>query len=127
MKSVVRIGDKGSGLMEPPWLRPVAISAESDLPRVIVGSASGVALEVEGGTQVGVENREWPRPARSAVNSSNGASDYLAARDLAATDPRLAATSSFPPSLGKLGRSAVWRWSSIERWARETGRLPAGP
>jgi predicted DNA-binding transcriptional regulator AlpA len=30
----------------------------------------------------------------------------------------------FPKPLGKLGRSAVWRWSSIERWARETGRLP---
>jgi hypothetical protein len=27
--------------------------------------------------------------------------------------------------LGILGRSAVWRWSSVERWARETGRLPA--
>jgi predicted DNA-binding transcriptional regulator AlpA len=34
----------------------------------------------------------------------------------------------FPKPLGKLGRSAVWRWSSVERWARETGRLPAaGP
>jgi predicted DNA-binding transcriptional regulator AlpA len=31
----------------------------------------------------------------------------------------------FPKPLGKLGRSAVWRWSSVERWARETGRLPA--
>jgi len=31
----------------------------------------------------------------------------------------------FPKPLGKLGRSSVWRWSSIERWARETGRLPA--
>lgn len=30
----------------------------------------------------------------------------------------------FPKPLGKLGRSYVWRWSSIERWARETGRLP---
>jgi predicted DNA-binding transcriptional regulator AlpA len=29
----------------------------------------------------------------------------------------------FPRPLGKLGRSAVWRWSSVERWARETGRL----
>ena len=34
----------------------------------------------------------------------------------------------FPEPLGKLGRSAVWRWSSVERWARQTGRLPAsGP
>jgi predicted DNA-binding transcriptional regulator AlpA len=31
----------------------------------------------------------------------------------------------FPKPLGKLGRSSVWRWSSVERWAQETGRLPA--
>jgi predicted DNA-binding transcriptional regulator AlpA len=31
----------------------------------------------------------------------------------------------FPTPIGKLGRSSVWRWSSIERWARDTGRLPA--
>jgi predicted DNA-binding transcriptional regulator AlpA len=31
----------------------------------------------------------------------------------------------FPKPLGKLGRSVVWRWSSVERWAGETGRLPA--
>lgn len=31
----------------------------------------------------------------------------------------------FPKPLGKLGRSRVWRWSTIERWARENGRLPA--
>jgi predicted DNA-binding transcriptional regulator AlpA len=37
----------------------------------------------------------------------------------------LASGPGFPRPLGKLGRSAVWRWSSIERWARETGRLPA--
>ena len=30
----------------------------------------------------------------------------------------------FPKPLGKLGRSSVWRWSSVERWARETGRVP---
>jgi predicted DNA-binding transcriptional regulator AlpA len=30
----------------------------------------------------------------------------------------------FPKPLGKLGRSQVWRWSSVERWARETGRFP---
>ena len=30
----------------------------------------------------------------------------------------------FPKPLGRLGRSAVWRWSTVERWARETGRLP---
>ena len=30
----------------------------------------------------------------------------------------------FPKPLGKLGRSAVWRWSSVERWALSTGRLP---
>jgi predicted DNA-binding transcriptional regulator AlpA len=37
----------------------------------------------------------------------------------------LATGPGFPKPLGKLGRSAVWRWSSIERWARDTGRLPA--
>ena len=37
----------------------------------------------------------------------------------------LASAPGFPKPLGMLGRSAVWRWSSIERWARETGRLPA--
>jgi hypothetical protein len=37
----------------------------------------------------------------------------------------LASGPGFPNPLGQLGRSAVWRWSSIERWARETGRLPA--
>ena len=36
----------------------------------------------------------------------------------------LASGSGFPKPLGVLGRSAVWRWSSVERWARETGRLP---
>ena len=37
----------------------------------------------------------------------------------------LASVPGFPKPLGTLGRSAVWRWSSVERWARETGRLPA--
>lgn len=31
----------------------------------------------------------------------------------------------FPKPVGVLGRSAVWRWSSVERWARDTGRLNA--
>jgi predicted DNA-binding transcriptional regulator AlpA len=37
----------------------------------------------------------------------------------------LATGPGFPKPLGKLGRSSVWRWSSIERWARDTGRVPA--
>jgi predicted DNA-binding transcriptional regulator AlpA len=37
----------------------------------------------------------------------------------------LAAGPGFPRPIGMLGRSAVWRWNSVERWARETGRLPA--
>ena len=37
----------------------------------------------------------------------------------------LATGPGFPKPLGKLGRSLVWRWSSIERWARDTGRLHA--
>ncbi len=36
----------------------------------------------------------------------------------------LAVGPGFPKPLGKLGRSSVWRWSSVERWAHETGRLP---
>ncbi len=35
----------------------------------------------------------------------------------------LATGPGFPKPIGKLGRSSVWRWSGIERWARETGRL----
>ena len=31
--------------------------------------------------------------------------------------------SDFPRPVGDLGRSAVWRWTSIERWARKSGRL----
>jgi predicted DNA-binding transcriptional regulator AlpA len=28
--------------------------------------------------------------------------------------------SGFPRPVGRLGRSDVWRWASVERWARET-------
>ena len=35
----------------------------------------------------------------------------------------LASRSDFPRPVGRLGRSDVWRWTSVERWARETGRL----
>jgi len=35
----------------------------------------------------------------------------------------LAQRSGFPRPVGRLGRSDVWRWTSVERWARETGRL----
>jgi predicted DNA-binding transcriptional regulator AlpA len=38
---------------------------------------------------------------------------------------KLASAPGFPKPVGTLGRSTVWRWSSVERWARETGRLPA--
>jgi len=37
----------------------------------------------------------------------------------------LASGPGFPKPLGKLGRSAVWRWSTIERWAVASDRLPA--
>ena len=37
----------------------------------------------------------------------------------------LAVGPGFPKPLGKLGRSSVWRWSNVERWALDTGRLPA--
>jgi predicted DNA-binding transcriptional regulator AlpA len=35
----------------------------------------------------------------------------------------LAGRSDFPRPVGRLGRSDVWRWASVERWARETRRL----
>ncbi len=37
----------------------------------------------------------------------------------------LASRSDFPKPVkrGRLGRSDVWRWPSVERWALETGRL----
>ena len=35
----------------------------------------------------------------------------------------LTGSAGFPKPLGKLGRSAVWQWTSVERRARETGRL----
>ena len=35
----------------------------------------------------------------------------------------LASRSDFPRPVGRLGRSEVWRWMSVERWARDTGRL----
>ena len=35
----------------------------------------------------------------------------------------LASRPDFPRPLGRLGRSDVWRWVSIERWARDTRRL----
>ena len=36
----------------------------------------------------------------------------------------LASSPGFPRPIGKLGRSAVWHWATVERWARDTGRLP---
>jgi predicted DNA-binding transcriptional regulator AlpA len=35
----------------------------------------------------------------------------------------LASRSDFPRPVGRLGRSDVWRWASVERWAHDTGRL----
>jgi predicted DNA-binding transcriptional regulator AlpA len=35
----------------------------------------------------------------------------------------LAGRPGFPRPIGRLGRSDVWRWASVERWARETDRL----
>jgi prophage regulatory protein len=35
----------------------------------------------------------------------------------------LVGRSDFPRPVGRLGRSDVWRWASVERWARESGRL----
>jgi predicted DNA-binding transcriptional regulator AlpA len=38
----------------------------------------------------------------------------------------LANSPGFPRPVGRLGRSDVWRWSSVERWARDTRRLNPG-
>jgi predicted DNA-binding transcriptional regulator AlpA len=35
----------------------------------------------------------------------------------------LASRSDFPRPVGRLGRSDVWRWASVERWAHDSGRL----
>ncbi|MGI8478336.1 MAG: DNA-binding protein [Gaiellaceae bacterium] len=35
----------------------------------------------------------------------------------------LATRPDFPRPVGRLGRSDVWRWTGVERWARDTGRL----
>jgi predicted DNA-binding transcriptional regulator AlpA len=35
----------------------------------------------------------------------------------------LVGRADFPRAVGRLGRSDVWRWASVERWARETHRL----
>jgi predicted DNA-binding transcriptional regulator AlpA len=35
----------------------------------------------------------------------------------------LVSRSDFPRPVGRLGRSDVWRWTSVEGWARTTGRL----
>ena len=48
------------------------------------------------------------------------------ARRLSLTRERvrqLAATETFPTPLGRIGRSHIWRWADVERWARRTGRL----
>jgi predicted DNA-binding transcriptional regulator AlpA len=35
----------------------------------------------------------------------------------------LTSRSDFPHPVGRLGRSDVWRWGTVERWARDTRRL----
>jgi predicted DNA-binding transcriptional regulator AlpA len=35
----------------------------------------------------------------------------------------LVTSPGFPRPIGTLGRSQVWRWSAVERWARQTSRL----
>jgi predicted DNA-binding transcriptional regulator AlpA len=35
----------------------------------------------------------------------------------------LATRPDFPRPVGRLGRSDAWYWTSVERWACETGRL----
>jgi len=35
----------------------------------------------------------------------------------------LVSRSDFPRPVGRLGRSDVWRWASVQRWAQDSGRL----
>jgi predicted DNA-binding transcriptional regulator AlpA len=35
---------------------------------------------------------------------------------------QLAEETGFPPALGRLGASKVWRWADVRAWAKETGR-----
>ncbi len=59
-----------------------------------------------------------------------GRDDLVAAADIARELElsqerirQLAAKKSFPKPIGKLGRSRIWRWRDVERWAKRTGRL----
>ncbi len=36
---------------------------------------------------------------------------------------QLVTRDDFPSPLGVLGRSTVWRWGDVERWAKSTGRV----
>ena len=60
----------------------------------------------------------------------DGRTDLVIAADIAerlqlsrARVSVLRGRSDFPHPVGRLGRSDVWRWASVERWARETDRL----
>lgn len=33
----------------------------------------------------------------------------------------------FPEPVAQLRQAMIWSWPDVERWARTTGRLPAGP
>ena len=33
----------------------------------------------------------------------------------------------FPKPIGVLAKSNIWRWSAVERWAVQTGRMPVEP
>jgi predicted DNA-binding transcriptional regulator AlpA len=70
-----------------------------------------------------------PRRYRSAVQVDSR-TELVIAADIAdrleisrARVSVLASRPDFPRPIGRLGRSDVWRWASIERWARETRRL----
>jgi len=40
---------------------------------------------------------------------------------------RAIASAGFPPPLGRLGPSIVWRWADVRRWAEDAAGHPEGP
>jgi hypothetical protein len=40
---------------------------------------------------------------------------------------RAIASEGFPPPLGRLGASTVWRWADVRRWAEGAAGRPEGP
>ena len=67
----------------------------------------------------------WPA-ARGKLSTTISCGSADIAERLGISRPRvsvLVSPSDFPSAVGRLGRSDVSRWPSVEPWAREMGRL----